>query len=170
MTEERKKLAGKGCGGEQGTEMLEFAFVVTLLTMLLLGIVTFARAFNVYQSITRAAREGARVAVLPTCATCGNSFPDPSTGVTMANSAVFTDVISPALRSADLNPAAVQNYSETVGWLDAGQTQQQCGVMIRFSYPYQLYLPFTPMNMTTIDLPVSVEMRRENQPSDATCP
>jgi Flp pilus assembly protein TadG len=150
--------------------MLEFAFVVTLLMMLLMGIVTFARAFNVYQSITRAAREGARLAVLPTCATCGNSYLDPSSGVTMANSDVFADAVAPALQAADLNPSAVVNYSETVGWLDTGDTQPQCGVTISFSYPYQLNLPFTPMNLQTIDLPVSVAMRRENQPSGLTCP
>jgi len=156
--------------GERGSEMLELAFVVTMLMMLLLGIVTFARAYNVYQSIARAAREGARVAVLPTCASCGNSYLDPSSGVTQANSAIFTNDISPALQAANLNPASVLNYSETVGWLDAGDTEQQCGVTISFKYPYQLNLPFTTMNLATIDLPVHVEMRRENQPSGGTCP
>ena len=38
---------------ERGTEILEFAFVISLLMTLLLGIVTFARAYNVYQTITR---------------------------------------------------------------------------------------------------------------------
>lgn len=150
--------------------MLELAFVVSLLMMLLLGIVTFARAYNVYQSITRAAREGARVAVLPTCATCGNSYLDPSGGVTQSNSAIFADDISPALQAANLSPASVLNYSETVGWLDAGDTEQQCGVTISFQYPYQLNLPFTTMNLATIDLPVHVQMRRENQPGGGTCP
>lgn len=155
---------------ERGSEILEFAFAVTMLMMLLLGIVTFSRAYNVYQSIARAAREGARVAVLPNCASCGNRYLDPSSGVTQANSAIFADDISPALRAANLNPAAVLNYSESVGWLNAGDTEQQCGVRISFKYPYQLALPFTSMNLATIDLPVRVEMRRENQPSGGTCP
>ena len=150
--------------------MLEFAFVVTMLMTLLLGIVTFARAYNIYQSITRAAREAARMAVLPDCATCGNNYIDPSTGVTEANSAIFAGAVSPALQAANLNPAAVLNYSETVGWLDAGDTEQQCGVTISFDYPYELNLPFTTMNLTTIDLPARVEMRRENQPSGGSCP
>jgi Flp pilus assembly protein TadG len=150
--------------------MLEFAFVVTMLMTLLLGIVTFARAYNIYQSITRAAREGVRMAVLPDCATCGNDYIDPSSGVTQANSAIFAHAVSPALQAANLNPAAVLNYSEAVGWLDAGDTEQQCGVTISFDYPYQLDLPFTTMNLTTIDLPVRVEMRRENQPGRGSCP
>jgi Flp pilus assembly protein TadG len=150
--------------------MLEFAFVVTMLMMLLLGIVTFARGYNVYQSITRAAREGARMAVLPDCATCGNTYLDPSSGVTQSSSTVFANAVSPALQAANLNPAAVLNYSETVGWLDTGDTEQQCGVTISFQYPYRLALPFTTMNLTTINIPVHVQMRRENQPSGTTCP
>ena len=138
--------------------------------MLLIGIVTFARAYNVYQSITRAAREGVRMAVLPSCATCGNSYIDPSSGVTAQNSAIFSDYISPALEAANLNPGAVLNYSETVGWLNAGDADQQCGVAISFQYPYPLYLPFTGLNLTTLDLGAHVQMRRENQSIGGTCP
>jgi len=169
-----RKRAGapksRNCGGERGSEILEFAFVITTLMTLLLGIVTFARGYNIYQSITRAAREGARLAVLPNCATCGNSYLDGSTAVSQDGSAVFADAIAPALRAANLDPSAVQNYSETVGWLDAGDTEQQCGVKISFQYPYQLNLPFLSMNLATIDLSAHVQMRRENQPSGSTCP
>lgn len=156
--------------GERGTEMLEFAFVISLLMMLLLGIVTFARAFNIYQSITRAAREGARMAVLPSCASCGNAYLDPPTGVTQANSVVFADYIAPALEAANLNPGAVLDYSESVGWLDSGDSEAQCGVAISFQYPYQMYLPFTTQNLTTIDIHTRVQMRLENQPAGGTCP
>jgi hypothetical protein len=155
---------------ERGAEVLEFAFVISFLMMLLLAIVTFARAFNIYQSITRAAREGARMAVLPTCASCGNAFLDPSTGVTQANSLIFSNYIAPALEAANLNPDSVLNYSESVGWLDAGDTDEQCGASISFQYPYQLDLPFTLQNLTTIDIPVHVQMRRENQPAGNSCP
>jgi hypothetical protein len=155
---------------ERGTEILEFAFVVSALMMLLLGIVTFARAFNIYQAITRAAREGARVAVLPSCASCGNSYLDPSTGVTQANSAVFSSYIAPVLLAANLNPNAVQNYSQSTGWLDSGDTERQCGVAISFQYPYQLELPFTRQNLSTIEIRTHVQMRLENQPSGGTCP
>ncbi|HEV2388222.1 MAG TPA: TadE/TadG family type IV pilus assembly protein [Candidatus Acidoferrales bacterium] len=167
-----RKVCLRGTGQrERGSEMLEFAFVVTLLMMLLMGIVTFARAYNIYQSILRAAREGARMAVLPNCATCGNTYIDPSTGVTQANSAIFSTYISPALRAANLNPNSVQAYSESIGWLNSGDTEQHCGVAISFQYPYQLALPFTSANFTTLNIPVQVQMRRENQPvAGGTCP
>ena len=150
--------------------MLEFAFVMTFLMTLLLAIISFSRAYNVYQTITRAAREGARMAVLPSCATCGNSYLDPSTGVTLQNSQIFSDFIAPTLRSANLNPDSVFNYSETVAWLDSGDADEQCGVKIGFEYPYTLCLPFAGWQLTTLDLTTSVQMRRENQPIGATCP
>jgi Flp pilus assembly protein TadG len=43
---------------------VEFALVVPIFLLLLLGIVEFARAWNVYQVLTDAAREGARRAVV----------------------------------------------------------------------------------------------------------
>src|SRR5215467_16106012 len=62
-----------------GAELVEMALVLPLLLTLLIGVFWAARAYNIYETITRAAREGARVAVAPTCATCGNSFPSTTT-------------------------------------------------------------------------------------------
>jgi Flp pilus assembly protein TadG len=173
------RAGGKGQPGdcvrerrrERGSEMLEFAFVVTVLMTLLMGIVTFARAYNIYESITRAAREGARMAVLPNCATCGSSYIDPSSGVTQASSGVFTNYIAPVLQSAHLDANLVQNYSQTVGWLDQGATEQQCGAIISFRYPFRLFLPFTRENLVTLNISTRVQMRREGQPeAGGTCP
>ncbi len=48
-----------------GQNLAEFAIVSVLLILLVIGIAEFARAWNVYQIITNAAREGARLAALP---------------------------------------------------------------------------------------------------------
>jgi Flp pilus assembly protein TadG len=48
----------------RGQALVEFALVVPILMLLLLGIVDFARAWNVYEVLTDAAREGARVIVV----------------------------------------------------------------------------------------------------------
>src|SRR5579862_6687003 len=58
---------------ERGAEVVEFAFVVPLLLSLLIGIVWAGRAYNVHETVTRAAREGARAAVAPTCFGCGSA-------------------------------------------------------------------------------------------------
>jgi Flp pilus assembly protein TadG len=154
---------------EKGAEVVEFAVVLSTLLILVFGIFSMARAYNIYQSITRAAREGARVAVLPSSAANGNQYLD-SSGATVANSAVFQDYIAPALRASSLDPGKVSNYTEQVTWLDAGDTSQQCGVQISFQYPYRLLLPMLRSNLTTIQIATHVQMRREDQPSNGSCP
>jgi Flp pilus assembly protein TadG len=50
---------------ESGAELVEFAIVLPLLLLVLFGIVDFGMLFHRYQVVTNAAREGARIAVLP---------------------------------------------------------------------------------------------------------
>jgi len=61
---------GRGRGqvlpGEQGSAVVEFAIVLPLLVMFLLGIVEFSLAYNRQQALHAAAREGGRVAALET--------------------------------------------------------------------------------------------------------
>ena len=48
----------------RGQALVEFALVVPILMLLLLGIVDFARAWNVYEVLTDAGREATRLAVV----------------------------------------------------------------------------------------------------------
>ncbi len=50
---------------QRGAELLEFALVMPLLLVLTAGIIDFGLLFRDYEVVTNAAREGARVAVLP---------------------------------------------------------------------------------------------------------
>jgi len=50
---------------QRGTALLEMAFTLPLLLLISIGIIEFGRAFQTWQVLTNAAREGARVAVLP---------------------------------------------------------------------------------------------------------
>jgi hypothetical protein len=50
---------------ESGTVLIEAAITLPLLLLVVLGIVDFGRLFQRYEVVTNAAREGARVAVLP---------------------------------------------------------------------------------------------------------
>src|ERR1700687_5728378 len=58
-----------------GAEIAEAALVLPLVFMLLLGIIWFGRAFNIFSTITQAAQQGAITAARATCATCENAFP-----------------------------------------------------------------------------------------------
>ena len=51
--------------GERGAALVEFALAVPLLLVVIAGIVDFGFAFQRYEVITNAAREGARMATLP---------------------------------------------------------------------------------------------------------
>lgn len=50
---------------DKGAEFVEFALAFPLLLLVVLGIIDFGLMFQQYEVITNAAREGARVAVLP---------------------------------------------------------------------------------------------------------
>lgn len=50
---------------EKGAELIEFAFVLPLLLFVVVGIIDFGFTFQRYEVVTNAAREGARLAVLP---------------------------------------------------------------------------------------------------------
>ena len=48
----------------EGQSLVEFAFIIPILLVIMMGILDFARAYNVNQVVTNASREGARVAIL----------------------------------------------------------------------------------------------------------
>ena len=50
---------------DKGAELIEFALVFPLLLLVMFGIMDFGLLFQRYETVTNAAREGARVAVLP---------------------------------------------------------------------------------------------------------
>ena len=52
-------------GGDEGQALVEFAIVLPLFLLLLVGIIEMAGAWQTLQIVTNAAREGARRAVVP---------------------------------------------------------------------------------------------------------
>ena len=61
---------------QDAQEVAELAIVLPILLSLIIGIYSFARAYNIYATITRAAQAGARVAVASTptiCSSCTSS-------------------------------------------------------------------------------------------------
>jgi Flp pilus assembly protein TadG len=154
--------------GDSGAELLEFAFVVPMLLTLLVGIFWIGRAYNVYENITRAAREGARYAVLPSSIAAGNAEADAISPSCASGTVAFTGYVVPVLASDNLNPGLVSGYCQKTAVLE-NTYPQQCGVSISFTYPVQLTIPFTPLNATTINIPAQAQMRLENQPAGG-CP
>ena len=50
---------------EKGAALVETAFVLPIMLLVCVGILEFGRAYQTWQVVTNAAREGARVAILP---------------------------------------------------------------------------------------------------------
>jgi Flp pilus assembly protein TadG len=163
-----------------GSEIAEAALVLPLAFMILLGIYLFGRAFNTYATINHAAREGARVAVAHTCATCAspNTAPTAATVAaavtsTMQASAVDTTKIIPypstptpvnctgAPAAATCNVNSNVTVCSNVPLNSSSPYAPVCGVTVTFQYPYQFTLPFTSLNNQQIILTADVQMQGE---------
>jgi Flp pilus assembly protein TadG len=103
--------------GEAGSQVAEAALVLPLMFTILLGIFWFGQAFSIYGTLTHAARQGARAAVAPACATCGGTN-DPSTNAYNA--------IQSALQAAKLDPNKLQKPSTLPGLCACGSSNTSC--------------------------------------------
>lgn len=97
--------------GKRGSELVEFAVIAPLLMMVLFGMYWFGRAYNIYETLTRAAREGAAYAARPVCGTCnivGNGeLPGfPSSGE------IGDNVVIPALNAAHIKESDLAAISK----------------------------------------------------------
>ncbi|HEY6303275.1 MAG TPA: TadE/TadG family type IV pilus assembly protein [Terriglobales bacterium] len=170
--------------GTDGAEILEAALVLPLVFMLLLGMVEFGRAFNIYATIQQAAQKGAIIAARDSCGTCGNALPNANTAVDPAIAAVLqasdlnlsriqtwapNNATPPGVQSCPA-PAPVVSCSVTTHnfWvcssvlLNSSTQPTQCGAMVSFQYPFTFTLPFTSLNMQQILLSAQAQSRMEN--------
>ena len=138
---------------EKGAELVETAFVILLFMVLMIGVFEFGRAYNIYQNITNAAREGARFAVAPMR---GGTINYP-------NNAEVSGVINGFMRSSNLSPAVAtinidlnnQNVDPSCTPCVAGGGCA-CGTRVRISYPFS-FLFYGGVNIRT-----TVVMRNES--------
>lgn len=138
----------------RGVTLVEFALVLPILTTLLIGTVWIGRAVSVYQALERGAREGARVAIAPACASCGGA---------RASSAKITNAVNDALAAASLDTSKPRIDIDWSQPLDANDptNYRASGVQVTVSYPMNLNVPFVSQSLTTVTLRSSVSMRQE---------
>ena len=86
-----------------GQEIAEAALVLPIVFLLLIGIMTFARAYNIYTTITYAAQEGARLAAQSSSASAGNTQ---STATEVANR------VGAVLQASNIDPNQIQDFSD----------------------------------------------------------
>jgi len=107
--------------GERGQALVEFAIIIPILLAVLLGIVEFARAWQIQQVVTNAAREGARVRVIGTS----------------ENDSVH-NAIDTYMSSANMD----MGYATWTYTLDANvQSGNPDTVTVSYDYHYSLFAP-----------------------------
>ncbi|MGH7525149.1 MAG: TadE/TadG family type IV pilus assembly protein [Gemmatimonadales bacterium] len=141
-----KSLVRRFARAEEGQALVEFALVMPLVLLFLVGIIEFGRAWNEHLVVTDAARAGAR-------------------------SAVVTDGISADSVKKTMAAVLVANGIDTAGWATiidpADPTTVPSGAPLRVALqvPYQFTF-FGPLigwttGASTIPLATSFTMRKE---------
>ena len=147
----------KRLGGEQGTALLETALILPLLLLVSVGIFEFGRAFQTWQILTNAAREGARLAVMP----------GPVAG------AVDTRVRN-YLTSGMLDPTAIANATVIVDpaatvAIGGGATATASLVTVTYPFQFMVLQPVASLLVSgstagaPITLTATATMRNESQ-------
>jgi len=123
---------------ERGQALVEFALVVPLLLIMVMAIIDFGRAWNLHQTITDAAREGARQAVI-------------SNAVTQ-DSAVA--IVAGVIRASGFDPGLA-----TVGFPDGFKQGrgEQTTVTIEMPYRFGFLAPF--IRLVTLDNSDAIRLR-----------
>jgi len=167
--------------GTVGSEIAEAALVLPIFFMIMLGIYWFGRAFNSFATINHAAREGALIASMSNCASCGNTATTP---------AKVASTVTAALQASGLDPTQIQTYvpatSSACGGIASSCNSANsnitvcsnvqltpttapglpvCGVIVSFEYPYSFSLPFGlppyGANAFNLQLKADVQMKGE---------
>lgn len=140
---------------ERGAALLETAIALPLVLLVSVGIFEFGRAFQTWQVLTNAAREGARVAVLP----------NPAPGAVEARVSAY--IVAGQLP----NPATAAVTVDRNAALSIGATTASASV-VTVQYPFnfivlnpvaRLVVGGSTLGGAPITMTTSAEMRNEAQ-------
>jgi Flp pilus assembly protein TadG len=135
--------------GEAGTAVVEAALTLLLFFTLLLGIMEGARFLNVQQTLTNAAREGARVAVAPISQTA-----------TLASDGEIETAVQTFLGAARISGATVAVERPVV--VQANGVAMQY-TRVRVAVPYRV-ISLASFNALSVNLAGEALMRNETSP------
>ena len=139
---------------ERGAAMIEAAMTLPLLLFICIGIIEFGRLYQTWQVMTNAAREGARIAVLPT----------PVTGGPEAR-------VRQYLQSGSLKSDSSVGVAVTPVTVDIGSAGTASGSKVTVTYPFTFIVlqPIAQLVVSgsTVGAPItltsSATMRNESQ-------
>lgn len=119
---------------ERGAEFVEMALAFPLLLLVVLGIVDFGLMFQQYEVLTNAAREGARVGVLPAYGVNGNLTANVTTRVTQYLNASFLSEGGTVTVETPTISATTPGLFPDPGW---SSTTCITTVTVTLTYPHQ---------------------------------
>jgi Flp pilus assembly protein TadG len=163
--------------GRRAQSLVEMAMVLPVLTLLTFGLVDFGRAYYFQVSITNAAREGARVAILniytgpatPTCSTSNSYATCPvqtdAAIVSAVNKELMYSAISPGSvticppHDSSMSTSGCPTTNNRVDLWTQGTTTNYY-VNVGVSYDFHLYTPLMQQLVgNPIHMSVWVQMR-----------
>ncbi len=127
-------------GNIKGVAAVEFALILPIFLLLIMGIIDFGRYFFVQHTLQFATREGVRLGLV------GKTLNDPVTGNPMTRVASIVATIQ-NYASAALDPSKLSisifpvqgDYSDPVGWkgtLDAGAAGDYMRVRTQYTFAF----------------------------------
>jgi Flp pilus assembly protein TadG len=131
----------------QGSQLVEFAFVLPVLLVLAVGIADLAGAFVLRDKLTNAAREGARIAIGQGMEDRTQAFPLTIQGVRAAVVAYLAAAVDPSIAPA--GSCAAGSLSWTCGLSNGGQ------ITIEREFPVQVAGVWTLCTQVTVSYPYS---------------
>jgi Flp pilus assembly protein TadG len=141
-----RTLHGRLGRDERGQALVEFALILPIILLLVVGMLEFARAWNLHQVMTDAAREGARRAVLADTKAANGQTQDSVKAAMWNRLAQFGYDPSKATMTITTPGEAVAKWKET-GW----------NITVNLVCPYRFWVvPWMSITMRT-----SFTMRNE---------
>jgi Flp pilus assembly protein TadG len=161
-TSQRKSSSRRpwqGLGDDQGSALVEFAFVLIVALTFMFGIMDFSRFLYTDHFLSGAAREGTRYAMVR-----GSSWGSTAcvSTTTFSCNASAANVISyvqgltpPGITASSLTvlptwPGTAPTGAATACSTTKGSNSPGCLVQVQVSYPYKFLFPFLPKSTWTI--------------------
>ena len=141
---------------ERGQALLEMAVTLPLLLLVSVSIFEFGRAYQTWQVLTNAAREGARLAVLP------------NSTITEVKARVTAYMTNGALPSTNISNATISVDPKTID-LGGGKTANASLVTVNYPFQFMVLGPVAKLVNQSgtlgsdITMISSAEMRNEAQ-------
>jgi Flp pilus assembly protein TadG len=137
--------------GQRGQALIETALTLPLLLLVGIGIIEFGRAYQTWQVLTNAAREGARMSSLP------------NTSVTAVQDRVKDYLLAGALPSTNVGNTTVNVDQRSTVTLSDGTTVTASQVVVDYPFQFMVLGPIAQMVVSGSTVGSDITMRSTAQ-------